>query len=89
MTIPTTYPKIRSVKAMHNKTLLVTFKNGSQKVYDCTPLLQSTAFRPLQEEALFRSAYVDSHGYGIVWNDNIDLAESEIWINGRIKEPKA
>jgi hypothetical protein len=25
---------------------------------------------------------VDKHGYGIVWNDELDLSESELWING-------
>jgi len=87
MTTPRTYPKIRSVKPRHDKTLLVTFKNGGQKVNDCTPLLQNEAFRPLQDEAVFRCAHVDTHGYGVVWNDNIDLAESEIWLNGRTAEP--
>jgi Protein of unknown function (DUF2442) len=88
MTTPTTYPKIRSVKPRDDKTLLVTFENGGQRVYDCTPLLQSDAFRPLQDEAVFRCAHADSHGYGVVWNDDIDLAESEIWLNGRAVEPR-
>jgi hypothetical protein len=25
---------------------------------------------------------VDKHGYGIAWNDELDLSESELWING-------
>ena len=25
---------------------------------------------------------LDKHGYGIVWNDELDLSESELWING-------
>jgi hypothetical protein len=31
---------------------------------------------------LFNSVHVDKHGYGIVWNDELDLSESELWING-------
>ena len=88
MTTPTTYPKIRGVKPRHDNTLLVTFENGGQKVYDCTPLLQNEVFRPLQDEAVFRCAHVGSHGYGVVWNDDIDLAESEVWLNGRTVEPE-
>ena len=76
----TTYPKIRSVRPQPGKTLLVEFENGERKVYDCTPLLQSEAFRPLQDEAIFRCAHADSHGYGVIWNDDIDLAESEVWL---------
>ncbi len=88
MTTSTKYPRIKNVKPQHGRALLVTFENGNQKVYDCTPLLQIDAFRPLQDEAVFRCAHADSHGYGVVWNDEIDLAESEIWINGRAVEPE-
>lgn len=80
----TTFPKISRVKTIGGKTLLVDFDNGVQKVYDCTPLLQTEAFRPLQNESLFRSVHADPHGYGVIWNEEIDLAESEIWLNGRM-----
>jgi len=86
MTTVATYPRIKSVKPELDKTLLVEFQNGERKVYDCTPLLQSEVFRPLQDEALFRCAHPDSHGYGVIWNDDIDLAESELWLNGRAAE---
>lgn len=86
MTTTTSYPRIRRVKPRPGKILFVTFENGDQKVYDCTPLLRTEAFRPLQDEAIFRCAHADSHGYGVIWNDDIDLAESEIWINGRTAE---
>jgi hypothetical protein len=82
MTTIAKYPKIRSVKPKPDRKLLVIFENGVQKVYDCNPLLQNEIFRPLEEEAVFRLAHADEHGYGIVWNDEIDLAESEVWING-------
>jgi len=87
MTTATTYPKILDVKPRAGKTLLVTFDNGDRRVYDCTPLLRSDAFQPLRDDAIFRCAHADSHGYGVIWNDDIDLAESEIWLNGRIAEP--
>jgi len=87
MTTATTYPKIRTVKPRPGKILLVTFDNGDRRVYDCTPLLQSEVFHPLRDDAIFRCAHADSHGYGVIWNDDIDLAESEIWLNGQIAEP--
>ena len=83
----TTYPKIRQVKPQPGKVLLVEFVNGVNKVYDCKPLLNNEVFRPLENEALFRCAHADSHGYGVIWTDEIDLAESEIWINGQIAGP--
>jgi hypothetical protein len=88
MTTTTTFPKIRDVKPRAGKALLVTFDNGDRRVYDCTPLLRNDVFQPLRDDAIFRCAHADSHGYGVVWNDDIDLAESEIWLNGRIAEPE-
>jgi hypothetical protein len=83
MSTAAAYPRIRSVEPRPGKTLLVTFENGERKVYDCNSLLQYEAFQPLQDDALFRCAHADSHGYGVIWNDLIDLAESEVWLNGR------
>jgi len=82
MTTVTTYPRIRRVEPRQGRTLLVEFENGIRKTYDCTPLLDSEVFRPLQDDALFERAHADPHGYGVIWNDEIDLAESEVWING-------
>lgn len=81
-----TYPRIRQVKPKPRKTLLVEFVNGVKKTYDCKPLLKDQAFRPLQDEALFRRARADSNGYGVIWSNEIDLAESEVWINGQISD---
>jgi hypothetical protein len=80
------YPKITRVEPQPGKTLLVEFTNGVSKVYDCKPLLECEVFRPLENEAIFRCAHADCHGYGVVWTDEIDLAESEVWINGETVE---
>ena len=76
------YPKIKHVKPMAGKKLLVTFSNNTKKIYDCSSLLQEGAFKPLRNDALFRSVMPDRYGYGIIWSDEIDLSESELWING-------
>ena len=80
------YPKIKQVMPRPGKLLLVEFTNGVSKIYDCKPLLKSQAFRPLEDDTLFRRAHADSHGYGVIWTDEIDLAESEVWINGKAVE---
>jgi hypothetical protein len=84
------YPKVTSVTPLEGKRLLVTFRNGATKVYDCAPLLADEPFRPLADEALFRAVKADPHGYGAVWNDDIDLAESELWEGGteEVEEPQ-
>jgi hypothetical protein len=77
-----TFPKIQSVTPLAEKQLRVQFAGGTTKVYDCRPLIAQEAFRALENESLFRQVRVDLGGYGVSWNDTIDLAESELWING-------
>jgi hypothetical protein len=80
------YPKVRSVLPQNNKRILVTFENGVQKLYDCKPLLETEVFSPLREDLLFRLVQADAGGYGISWNDELDLSESELWENGQLAE---
>ena len=74
-------PKILSVQALENKKLLVKFVNGTEKIYDCNPLLSLEMFEGLNNDEFFKSVKVDSGGYGISWNDDADLSEYELWTN--------
>ena len=75
-------PKFLSVQALENKKLSVKFVNGIEKVYDCAPLLDNALFWLLKNDAFFKSVRVDAGGYGISWNDDVDLSEYELWTNG-------
>lgn len=75
-------PKISSVTALDGFRLRVRFDNGRETVYDCTQLLARPAFAALANPALFRTVRVDPGGYGVSWNDDIDLSEYELWTNG-------
>jgi hypothetical protein len=81
------YPKVISVRPLPGKRLRVEFDNGDVREYDCAPLLELPAFQALKDEGFFRSVRADSHGYGIIWNDEVDLAESELWIHGTPVSP--
>jgi hypothetical protein len=83
----TRYPKVQSVAALPDKRLRVTFVNGETRIYECTPLLADPSFGMLANEAFFRSVQADPHGYGVVWSDEVDLSESELWMNG-VLEPQ-
>ena len=83
----TTYPQVRSVRPLANKRLLVGFANGVSKTYDCTPLLKDERFQPISSDAVFKLVRADPHGYGVVWTDDLDLAESELWLKGKVAEP--
>ena len=77
-----TYPKVKSVSPLSGKQLFVIFITGDTRIYDCTHLLKESSFFSLKDDALFKNVHVDQTGYGVVWNDNVDLSESELWING-------
>lgn len=76
-------PKIESVTTISASELLVRFDNTQQKIYDITPLLSLQRFEPLRNPAFFRGVCVDPGGYGISWNDDIDLSEFELWTRGK------
>lgn len=78
------YPKVQSVEAIDDHTLLVTFDNTQRKTYDVTPLREQAMFAPLRNPALFKSAQVEQGGYAVAWNTAIDISEYELWRNGQI-----
>jgi hypothetical protein len=83
------YPLIAEVKAQPDKQLLVRFQNGVTKLYDCKRILKLPVFKPLRnDEALFQRAHAEKHGYAVLWNDELDIAESEVWIGGQVVREK-
>jgi hypothetical protein len=75
-------PRVKSVAPLKDRRLLVTFINGVQKVYDCQRILELDRFQLLKHEAFFKAVRVDPGGYGISWDDEVDLSEYELWNNG-------
>ena len=75
-------PKILSVYPQKDKNLLVKFTNGVEKTYNCKKILQLDAFELLTNEAFFKAVKVDAGGYGVSWNDDLDLSEYELWTKG-------
>jgi len=75
-------PRIVSVKPLSGKRLEIAFSNGIVKEYDCNPVIVKPEFVLLRDDGFFKNVRVDSGGYGISWNDNIDLSEFELWKNG-------
>ena len=69
------------VRPLKNFMLWVRFNTGEQKVYDCKPLFEKSAFLPLKNIDVFNGVYID---YGVtVWqNGDIDIAPEELYKNG-------
>ncbi|GHU39404.1 hypothetical protein FACS1894190_03860 [Spirochaetia bacterium] len=67
--------KVKEVKPLSDYHLLVRFMNGETKQYDTKPhFAEWDAYLSLQNiQGLFEQVHVDAHGYGIAWNDDIDL----------------
>lgn len=74
---------ISSVQAKPDYTLYVEFENGEKRLYDVSPLFDKwPVFQQLKENNLFQKVKNDK--YGVVWNEDIDLACDELYYNGQI-----
>ena len=79
------FHKVKSVRPLADYKLLAQFAEGAVREYDVKPLFEKwPAFRDLKNiPGLFETVRVDAGGYGIVWNDDLDLACDELWCNGK------
>ena len=80
------YPRIQEAKAIDDTTLVIEFTNQEVKKYDIRHLLETPMFAPLRQPAFFKNFKVEPGGYAIVWNEEIDISEYELWKNGVILE---
>ena len=80
------YPKVDTVNPLQGKRLRVRFNNGKEKIFDCHTLLNKEPFTAFKSESFFRGVKVDAGGYGISWNDDIDLSESDLWTKGEMSK---
>lgn len=84
------FHKLKNVNALPDYKLSVQFAEGVTKIYDVASLFEKYSFFLSLKESpeLFSSVIVDQGGYGIVWNDDIDISCDELWANGtEIKTP--
>lgn len=78
------FHKVKEVKPLLDYKLYIQFANDEKRIYDIKPLFDKwSAFNSLKQiNSLFSQVKVDSGGYGISWNDEIDLACDELYYNG-------
>ena len=75
-------PKIVSAKAVSDRTLLIEFSDKAIKKYDISRLLEKEMFAALKSPSFFKNFRVEAGGYGLVWNEDVDISEYELWTNG-------
>ena len=70
------FHKVKAVNVLPDYRLSVQFAEGITKIYDLKPLFDKwPVFTELKNnQELLYSVEVDAGGYGVVWNDDIDLS---------------
>lgn len=78
------FHKIKNVSALPEYKLSVQFSEGVTKIYDVYPLFEKiSSFEELKNHPeIFAAVSVDMGGYGVVWNDELDLSCDELWEHG-------
>ncbi|MBQ7561635.1 MAG: DUF2442 domain-containing protein [Synergistaceae bacterium] len=79
------FHRVKNITPLHDKILLAEFQDGTMKKYDVKPLMQKLPdFQMLNYvNGLFEQVRVDSGGYGIIWNNELDLDCNELYYNGK------
>lgn len=78
------FHKVKNVFSLPEFRLSVQFSEGVTKIYDVSPLFETKpVFAYLKNNPQeFSCVTVDVGGYGIIWNDDLDLSCDELWENG-------
>ena len=82
------FHKVKTVNVIPDYRLSIQFAEGVTKIYDLKPLFEKwPIFRNLKnDDTLLYNVEVDAGGYGIIWNDDIDLSCDELFENGETVE---
>ncbi len=77
--------KIKDVKPLDDCVVSAVFFDGTVKEYDIKRLYETfPQFKVFNiDKKLFRNVHVDVGGYGISWNDELDLDADDLWEYGR------
>lgn len=68
---------VKEVQPKDDYTLILTFADGSKKVYNARPLLEKALYTRLKSLAFFLGAKADCGT--VVWNDDIDIAPEHLY----------
>ena len=78
------FHKIKYAEVLPGFKLKVKFENDAIKIYDVSVLVDKyPCFIKLKDNPdLFNSIKVDAGGYGVSWDDDLDISCNELWENG-------
>lgn len=79
------FRKVAAVHALDRHKLVVWFAGGEARIFDASSLMaEGGPFAALADFALFERVHVAAEGFGISWNDELDLTGNELY---RTSEP--
>ena len=75
---------ITKIKTLDNLQFEATFADGEVVVFDVKTLFDKyPVFQQLEDKKLFNSLQIDGVGYGVSWNDELDLSSDGIYSRGK------
>jgi hypothetical protein len=83
-------PHVRSVRALEDYELELSFENGESRRFDVKPYLDRGIFTRLRDHAAFRTARVVAGS--VEWANGLDLSYDTLYVEGqpiRAAAPKA
>ena len=81
------FHNIKEVFPLKDYKLRVVFINGTEEIYDVSSLFDVIpSFCYLKDNPkCFFDVHPDTGGYGVSWNEDLDLSAEELWNNGKDK----
>jgi len=71
---------VKTVQAIENYRLLLSFENGEKRVFDMSPYLETGIFRELKDESLFESVRISFDT--IEWANEADFDPEVLYEQG-------
>ncbi len=72
---------VREVEPLSDYRLLLTFEDRQKKIVDIKGFLDYPVFKPLKNEAFFRTVHVEA--CTAVWSDQIDMDPEFLYAEGQ------
>jgi uncharacterized protein DUF2442 len=73
-------PRVKNVQPEPDYTLLITFNNGEQKIFDVKPYLHKGIFSALEDKSIFTA--VKPFNGSVVWPGDLDLCPDTLYEDG-------
>lgn len=74
-------PKLAYVQPLENYILKLIYETNEEKMFDVKPYLNMPFYKPLKNEALFKTVHIIDDGWTIEWINGCDISPHELYDN--------